>query len=182
LLFAELRAKLDAGAMQARLRRRHAEIEKPRSLANGVPLERHECEQLRVGLPECAQPGLKGRIDPKRMVLQRYISDVRMFICPRQLLDELSIASRPARRVATQIRCRHEQPRQNRTIYNADAIPASPKLQEGRSNEILSVLSRVSNATRVPKHSIAMQIEQSAKGRTITLQAASPKTRLALSR
>jgi hypothetical protein len=34
----------------------------------------------------------------------------------------------------------------------------------------------------VPKHSIAMQIEQSAEGRTITLQAALPKALLVLSR
>jgi hypothetical protein len=116
------------------------------------------------------------------MVLHRHIRDILMFILTRQPLDQLSIPSRPARCVATQIRCRREQPRQNRTIYNADAIPASPKLQEGGSNEILSVVSRLSDATRMPKHPIAMQIEQSAKGRTITLQAASPKTRLALSR
>jgi hypothetical protein len=110
------------------------------------------------------------------MVLQRDVSDIRMFIFTRELLDEPSIPSRSPCRVATQIRCRHEQPRQNRTIYNADAIPASPKLQERGSNEILSVLSRLGNATRMPKHAFAMQIEQPAKGRTIPLQAASPKT------
>jgi hypothetical protein len=181
LLLAKLRPELDASAMQPRLRRGHAEIEKPGSITHGVALERHECEQLRVGRSERPQRGLKIRTDPERMALQRCISDTIMFIGPRQPLDELSIPSRPSHRVATQIRRRHQQPRQNRTIYNADAIPAAPKLQERRSDEILSIMSRLSKATRMPKHSIAMQIEQSAKGRTITLQAASPKARLALS-
>jgi hypothetical protein len=116
------------------------------------------------------------------MVAERYVSGIRMFVCARQSLDELSIPSRASHRVATQIRCRQEQPRENRTIHNPYAIPAPPKLQEGRGDEVLSVLSRLSKATRMPKHSIAMQIEQSAKRRTITLQAPSPKALLDLSR
>jgi hypothetical protein len=122
----ELRPEFDAGAMQPRLSRGRAEIEKPCSVDNGVPLERHEGEELRVGLSERSKRGLESRTDPKRMVLQRCVSDTRMFICPRQLLDEPSIPSRTTQRVATQIRCCHEQPRQNRTIYNADALPAPP--------------------------------------------------------
>jgi hypothetical protein len=103
---------------------------------------------------------------------QRYLSDIRMVVCTRQLLDQLPVPSLASRGVATEIRRRHEQPWQNRTIYNANAIPAAPKLQERRRNEVLSVLSRLSEATCVPKHAVAMQIEQPAEGRAIPLEAA----------
>jgi hypothetical protein len=179
LLVVELRAELDAGAMQPRLRRGNTEFEKARGVAYGVPLERHECEQLRVCLSERPQRGLKSRIDPERMVLRRWVSDIGMVLRTRQPLDQLSIPSRPSQRVAAQIRCRHEQPRQHRTIHNADAVPASPKLQEGGSNEILSILSRLGKATRMPKDPIAMQIKQAAERRTIALKAEPPKALLA---
>jgi hypothetical protein len=101
-----------------------------------------------------------------------------MVVRTRQPLDQLSIPSRSSQRVAAQIRCRYEQPRQHRTIYNADAVLASPKLQEGASDEILSVLSRLGKATRMPKDSVAMQIKHAAERRPITLQAESPKALL----
>jgi hypothetical protein len=130
---------------------------------------------------EGTQRGCKVLIELVLVFPVRICSGVAEILGSGKGVQEPAVAEGSAGAVTCHVRGRNQQPRKDRSLHNTDLPSPPPKLKEGGSHDVFSIVVIPAEPVCVAEDPVVMPVVQGAKGISLAQKALAPQPLFAVS-
>jgi hypothetical protein len=145
-------------------------------IVEGIPLDSGQGDECVVDRREASERGVQGVVCSAPVeVLVDARREVRLILGCRQCGEEPFVSSTAPRRVASDIPCGDEQPRQQRAVDETRGVTTAPQFEEDHCCEVFGIRGQRARTEENPEHAISMLLEKHAERALVTAEDAVPQ-------